>query len=144
MGDMKHSSGFTVIELIFVVLLLGLASIIFFVQKNNIEVTARDTQRKTAINAMHLSLEEVYFKQHGNYPRTIDAKVLPSVDEALFTDPSGIKLGQTTVTINDSSYPVASSYRYEATNCTGDTCKSYTIRTTLENEDDFVKNSRHK
>lgn len=139
---MRHQSGFTVIELLFVVLLVGVASVIFFVQKNNIEVTARDTQRKTAINAMHLSLEEVYFKNHGSYPRTLDAATLPSVDEALFTDPNGIKLGQTTVTVNDKQYAVESNYRYEATNCTEDSCKSYTLRTTLENEDDFVKKNR--
>ena len=141
---MRHRLGFTVIELLFVVLLLATASVIFFVQKNNIEVTARDTQRKTAINTMHLSLEEVYYKDHGSYPRTLTPKVLPSVDEALFTDPNGVKLGQTTITVEDTEYPVESNYRYEATNCTEDACKSYTIRTTLENEDDFVKTNREK
>ncbi|HMS92881.1 MAG TPA: type II secretion system protein [Candidatus Saccharibacteria bacterium] len=139
---MRHRTGFTVIELLFVVVIFAAASIIFFVQKNNIEVTARDTQRKTAINAMYLSLEEVYFKKHGSYPRELSKDTLPSVDEALFTDPNGIKLGQTTVTVNDTKYPVASNYRYEATNCTEDVCKSYTLRTTLENEDDFVKKNR--
>jgi Tfp pilus assembly protein PilE len=47
-----RSKGFTVIEILFVVLVVGAASIIFFVQKHNIEVSARDAQRKTAINAM--------------------------------------------------------------------------------------------
>ena len=141
---MRHKLGFTVIELLFVVLLLAAASIILLVQKNNIEVTARDTQRKTAINAIHLSLEEVYYKNHGSYPRTLTPNVLPSVDESLFTDPDGIKLGQTTITVEDTEYPVESNYRYEATNCAEDACKSYTIRTTLENEDDFVKTNREK
>lgn len=141
---MRHRTGFTVIELLFTIVLLGAASVIFFIQKNNIEVTARDTQRKTAINAMHLSLEEVYYKNHSSYPRTLDATTLPSVDETLFTDPNGIKLGQTTVTVDDTSYPVESNYRYEATDCAEDKCKSYTLRTTLENEDDFVKKNRDR
>lgn len=141
---MKHQSGFTVIELVFVVLLLGAASVIFFIQKNNIEVTARDTQRKTAINAMYYGLEEVYYKQHKSYPRTLDATTLPSIDEALFADPTGIKLGQTTVTVNDEEVSVESDYRYEPTNCTDNSCKSYTLRTSLENEADFVKTSRNK
>lgn len=141
---MKHQSGFTVIELVFVVLLLGAASVIFFIQKNNIEVTARDTQRKTAINAMYYGLEEVYYKQHKSYPRTLDATALPSIDEALFADPTGIKLGQTTVTVNDEEVSVESDYRYEPTNCTDNSCKSYTLRTSLENEADFVKTSRNK
>lgn len=141
---MKHRSGFTVIELVFVVLLLAAASVIFFIQKDNIEVTARDTQRKTAINAMYYGLEEVYYKQHKSYPRTLDAATLPSIDEALFTDPTGIKLGQTTITVDDEEISVESDYRYEPTNCTDNSCKSYTLRTTLENEADFVKTSRNK
>ena len=125
--------GFTIIELIFIIVLLGAASILFFVQKNNLEVAGRDETRKTAINAMYYSLEEVFYKTNGYYPQTIDEKVLPSVDPDLFKDPSGVKIGESD-----------SNYRYEATDCDADHCKSYTLRTTLENEADFVKESRNK
>jgi type II secretory pathway pseudopilin PulG len=141
---MKRTSGFTVIELLFVIALLGAASILFFTQKNNVETTARDDQRKVAINAIYYGLEEVYYKQHAAYPRTVDEKNLPSVDPELFTDPNGIKLGQTTVTIDDTDYPVASDYHYEGVDCKDDTCKGYTLRTTLQKEDDFVKTNRNK
>jgi len=127
----SHSSGFTIIELIFIIVLLGAASVLFFVQKNNLEVAGRDETRKTAINAMYYSIEEVYFKKNTYYPRTIDATILPSVDPKLFTDPSGVKIGEGT-----------SEYRYEPYNCNGDQCKNYTLRTTLENEDDYVKKNR--
>lgn len=127
----SRRSGFTIIELIFIIALLGTASVLFFVQKNNLEVAGRDETRKTAINAMYYSVEEVYFKANGYYPRTIDASVLPSVDPALFTDPSGVKLGEAN-----------SNYRYEPYNCNGDQCKNYSLRTTLENEDDYVKTNR--
>lgn len=139
---MKHSSGFTVIELLFAVLLLGAASVIFFIQKNNIETSARDEQRKTAINAMHYGLEEVYYREHKAYPRTLDEKTLPFISPDLFIDPDGVKLGQTTISIDETDYPVASSYRYEGTNCNDDQCQSYTLRAALENEDDFVKTNR--
>jgi type II secretory pathway pseudopilin PulG len=124
-------SGFTIIELIFIIVLLGAASVLFFVQKNNLEVAGRDETRKTAINAMYYSIEEVYFKTNGYYPRTIDATVLPSVDPVLFTDPNGVKIGEAN-----------SNYRYEPYNCNGDQCKNYTLRTTLENEADYVKTNR--
>lgn len=140
---MKRSSGFTVIELIFVAVLLGVASVLFFVQKNNIETGARDDQRKIAINSMHYSLEEVFYKEHGYYPRTLDESTLPSVDPDLFTDPNGIKLGQTTITIDEQEYAVESDYRYEPTNCSDDECKGYSLRARLENEDDFVRESRN-
>jgi type II secretory pathway pseudopilin PulG len=123
--------GFTIIELIFIIALLGVASVLFFVQKNNLEIANRDNTRKTAINAMYYSLEEVYFKANGFYPRTIDSSVLPSVDPSLFTDPNGVKLGQAN-----------SDYRYEPYDCNGDQCKQYTLRTTLENEADYVKVNR--
>lgn len=129
---MKHPSrGFTIIELIFIIVLLAAASVLFFIQKNNLEIARRDDARKTAINAMYYSLEEIYYKTHNAYPRMINAEVLPSVDPSLFTDPNGNKIGTS-----------ASNYRYEAYNCTADACKSYSLRTTLENEDDYVKHNR--
>jgi type II secretory pathway pseudopilin PulG len=127
----KRTNGFTVIELLVIVVVLGAASILFFVQKGNLEISARDQQRKTAINAMYYSLEEVFYKANSFYPTTIDEKNLPSVDPTLFTDPTDVKIGQ-----------AASNYRYEPVNCTDSKCKSYTLRSTLENEADFVKESK--
>ena len=128
---MKSSRGFTIIELLVVIVFIAVASVVFFVQKNHVEVAARDEARKTAINAMYYSLEEVYFAENTAYPRTINAETLPSVDPALFTDPNGVKIGES-----------ASNYRYEGLNCNGDSCQSYKLRTILENEDDYVKKSR--
>lgn len=138
---MKRSQGFTVIELIVVVVVLVAASVLIFTQKNAIESTARDNTRKTAINAMFFGLKEVYFKEHQSYPRTLTPETLPSVDPNLFTDPNGIKLGQTTTDINGQTYTVASNYRYEGTDCDETSCKNYTLRSTMENEDDFVRSS---
>lgn len=129
----KHSRGFTVIELLVIVVVLGVASVLFFMQKSNLEITARDQQRKTAINAMYYSLEEVFYKTNKYYPVAISSTGLPSVDPALFTDPTGVKLGEAN-----------SNYRYEPTNCTDNKCKSYTLRTTLENEADFIKESKNQ
>ena len=101
-------------------------------QKNIVEVANRDQLRKTSINAIYYSLEEVYFKQHNSYPLTVNADILPSVDPELFKDPSGVKIGESD-----------SEFRYEPTNCDTTSCKSYTLRTILENEDDYVKTSRN-
>lgn len=126
-----RTNGFTIIELLFIIVIVGAASVLFFVQKNNLQIAGRDETRKTAINAMYYSIEEVYFKSNNTYPRTISATVLPSVDPALFKDPTGVKIGE-----------ADSEYRYEPYNCENDRCKSYTLRTTLENEDDYVKTNR--
>ena len=126
----KTSHGFTIVELLVIVVIIGAASVLFFMQKNNLEIATRDEKRKISINAMYYSLEEVFYKTNGYYPRTIDEKILPSMDPNLFTDPQGVKLGE-----------ASSNYRYESLNCDGDQCKSYTLRTTLENEADFIKDS---
>lgn len=123
--------GFTIIELLVVITIVIAASVLFFLQKNNLEIANRDDQRKTSINAIHYSLEEVFYENNNYYPRTVDENVLPSVDPALFADPQGVKIGEGN-----------SDYRYEPTDCDGDRCQSYTLRTTLENEADFIKENR--
>ena len=130
---MKSSRGFTVIEIIIVAAVFLVGSAVFFIQKNQVEVAARDEARKTSINAIYYSLEEVYFKSNQSYPRTITAENLPSVDPLLLKDPNGIKIGESN-----------SDFRYEPVNCTDDACKGYTLRTSLQNEDDFVKTNRNK
>jgi len=129
----RKYGGFTVIELVFIIVLIGAASIIFFIQKNNIEVIARDNTEKTAINAMYYSLENVFYPANKYYPQTINSNNLKSVDPALFTDPSGKKLGS-----------AGSAYTYSPTNCVNNECKSYTLKTTLTNEADYVKTNRNK
>ena len=136
--------GFTVIELIVVTAFLLFAGVLFLNQKNNLEVASRDKERKIAINAMYYGLEEAFFKQNGFYPEKIDSKNLTTVDDALFTDPNGIKLGQTIQKVDEQDVPVESDYRYEPTGCTLSKCKSYTLRADLEGEADYIKQSRNK
>lgn len=132
MVAMKRASGFTVIELIAVIVFLGLVAILLLTQRGNLESTRRDNQRKTAINAMYYNLEEVFYEKNGYYPSKIDSKTLRAMDPGLFTDPNGGK-------INESE----SNYRYNGTNCNNDKCKSYTLRADLEREADYVKKSRN-
>lgn len=128
---MKSSRGFTVIELLIVVVILAAASVIFFIQNNNIQASARDDARRTSINAIYYSLEEVYAKESGRYPLTVNSENLASVDPELFKDPNGVKIGES-----------ESNFRYEPTNCDGTSCAGYTLRTTLEQEDDYIKTNR--
>lgn len=131
MASMKQR-GFTVIELLALLLLLGVVGVVFWTQKVAIETSARDDTRKTSINAFHYALEEVYYPANKHYPKSLTTSTLPSVDPDLFEDPEGKK-------INASD----SDYSYEGKECTGDTCKSYTLRTILESEADYIKESRN-
>lgn len=119
------------VEIIVAVAFLIFAGGLLVVQKKDIEAANRDNSRKAAINAMYYNLEELYFPAHSSYPRSISPDNLKAMDPDLFEDPQGVKLGEQ-----------GSNYRYEGTNCEGETCKSYTLRADLEREGDFVKSPR--
>ena len=124
--------GFTVIELLVVLVILIVGAWLFFSEQDNVNAVQRDSARKVAINAMYYNLEEVYYPQHNYYPQHIDSKTLRAMDPALFTDPTGVALGESD-----------SDYRYDATGCTTDGhCTGYTLRSIMERESDYAKTNR--
>lgn len=124
--------GFTVIELLVVLVILIVGAWLFFSEQDNIKAVQRDSARKVAVNAMYYNLEEVYYPQHNYYPQHIDSKTLRAMDPALFTDPTGIALGESD-----------SDYRYDATGCSTDGhCTGYTLRSIMERESDYTKTNR--
>ena len=126
--------GFTVVELLVAIVLLVAGGWLFFTEKASIDAVQRDAARKIAINAMYYNLEEVFYEKNTYYPITIDSKILRAMDPSLFTDPLGIKLGDT-----------GSSYTYDAKECSTDgRCGSYELRSTMEREADYVKTNRNK
>ena len=74
-------NGFTVIELLVVITVLGVGSWLFFSEKAKVDAVARDNQRKTAINSMYYSLEEYFYPKFGYYPQTIDSQTLRTMDQ---------------------------------------------------------------
>ena len=130
---MKNKKGFTILELIIVAAFATLLFILFFVQKNNFDAMQRDEDRKIAINAMYYALEEGFYSEHGYYPSEINEQNITVIDPALWTDPTGINLGD----------PL-SSYSYEPADCDDHNhCKKYTLKAVLEKEDVYVKTNRN-
>lgn len=131
---MKHrSQGFTVIELLVVIVILALAGWLFFSEKSKVDAAQRDTSRKIAINAMYYNLEEVFYEKNNYYPTAIDSKTLRAMDPELFTDPTGAKMNT-----------AGANYRYDGTGCTTEgKCTGYTLRSSMEREADFVKTNRN-
>ena len=81
---------------------------------------------------MYYNLEEVFYPANKFYPQAINSDNLKAVDPALFTDMNGVKVGD-----------AGSIYTYSPTNCVDNKCKGYTLKSTLENEADYVKNNRN-
>lgn len=129
----KSQRGFTVLELIIAVVFLIAAGTIFYVQKRDLEVQARDSARKTAINELYYNLEDVYYAANHSYPQKLTADQLKGIDPSVLKDPEG-------TTIGDKN----SDYTYTPKDCTGNACKSYILHANLEHEADYIKASRNQ
>lgn len=130
---MSKRSGFTVVELIVVIVVLVVAGLLFWSQKSQADAAARDKQRKTDINAIAYALNRVYYKKHGYYPQTISPDTFKLVDPALLKDPYGRPVGARN-----------SDYRYQAKDCQNNKCQGFTLRALLELESDYIKSSTAK
>lgn len=137
---MKKLSGFTVIELLVVVVILITAGLLFINQKSSLEATARDEERKVDINTLYHNLTKIYYKEHESYPTKLDSESLPAVPSETFKDPRGITINEKA----DSNLNLTkrdSDYSYKPVGCDQETneCQGFTLKATLENEAHFIK-----
>lgn len=144
MTSLKNKqSGFTIIELLIVIVVIGILAGLVLTTFNGIQQKARDTERETDVKAMHAQVE-AFWAQKGYYPSLTDmnnrtattgfvAINLKGLDAGAFADPKGA------TPFNLVAAPVASSYAYAVTNSAGTTCEAddttcskYTLTATLE------------
>ncbi len=121
---MKRASGFTVIELMSCLVLLCIVGGLVVLQKNNLDASQRDRDRKTAVNAIYYGLKEGYVIEHKSYPVSIDSKSLPYVNPQAFQ-----QIG------DDSIYKM----HYRGLDCDSDKCKKFEIKVKLEKEAEYKK-----
>lgn len=147
----KASSGFTIVELLIVIVVIGILAALVVTTYNGIQQKARDTERKTDINAIH-SQVEAYQAQNGKYPTFTEMNdnvavtgfrvtQLKGLDAAAFADPKNAGNDQLVNT------PTVGRYAYEvlpaACDNTATDCTTYTLTAKMEQsgQADYVKKS---
>ena len=121
----NRSAGFTIIDLLIVIVVIGILAGLVLNAFGNIQERARDTERQNDINSMHTALE-LFYTDEGGYPNETTAA---DVD-----DFAGVSLNsEATVAPNSGE-----TYTYTPT-CPGTSvegtdadCTSYVLNATLE------------
>lgn len=154
MFSLKKSKGFTIVELLIVIVVIGILATLVIVTFSGIQQKGRDSQRKTDINALQSHIE-AYYAQTGTYPtaamlntaafRTANMKGL---------DPEALKDPKATGADINAGVSSATQYGYVATAAgaacpaaTGSgasmvsTCDGYTLEATLEGGGTYTKSS---
>lgn len=106
--------GFTIVELLIVIVIIGILAALVFVQFNNMQARGRDAERKADLRLVESKLAE-YYADEGEYPTgtAISAvgTAIPSIPDDALADPG------------------SGTYTYTSTG------ESYTLGATLESED---------
>ena len=147
MRSFKRQKGFTIVELLIVIVVIGILATLVIVTFTGIQQKARNTKRQTDINAVD-SHVEAYFTENGYYPTLAhlnDATWRSTNMKGLAVDALKDPKGSASTL---ASSPAASVYSYEVTNdsdasCASDetTCTKFTLTATLEGGGTYVKQS---
>ncbi len=135
----KRQSGFTIVELLIVIVVIGILAALVITTYGGIQSKARNSKRQVDLQSLQTQIE-AFYSQNGYYPsltdmnsgawRTINMK---SLDVGAMTDPSNPGVS-TLVTA-----PVLKSYAYAVTDnanasceSTDTTCAKYTLTASYE------------
>lgn len=66
----NKQAGFTIVELLIVIVVIGILAAITIVAFNGIQTRARDSERKSELRSVEKSLE-LYYADNGSYPDTV-------------------------------------------------------------------------
>jgi prepilin-type N-terminal cleavage/methylation domain-containing protein len=84
----KENKGFTIIELLIVIVVIGILAAIGFVAYGNVTKSARDSDRQADASALAKKAEE-YYAGNGVYPTFAQLGAMEGIDAKTTTSPSG-------------------------------------------------------
>ncbi len=144
----RKQQGFTIVELLIVIVVIGILAALVITTFTGINKKARDTERTTDIKALHGQIE-AYYAQNGKYPTLAnlqDNSWLQGNLKGLDVEAAHTPQGDAGNNISASAGPKL--YQYTVTadpsgacdNTTTD-CAKYVLSATLESGGAYTKNS---
>ena len=143
----NKQSGFTIIELLIVIVVIGILAGLVLTTFNGIQAKARDTERETDIKALHAQIE-AFWAQKGYYPSLTDmnnrtattgfvAVNLKGLDAGAFQDPKAAGTNPDYLAAATATGVVRYIYNVKTSadaSCEADdtTCAKYTLTANLE------------
>lgn len=146
----KKSKGFTIVELLIVIVVIAILATLVIVTFTGIQKKARDSKRQTDITAVASHLE-AFYANNGYYPTLNDLQTasfvsgnLKGLDPSALTSPEGDQISGTAGT-GASGW----AYGYTTTGCTASSpssttneCTAFTLTANLEGSSTaFTKSS---
>lgn len=140
-------NGFTIIEILVVLVIIGILGSLLFVTHAGIAQKERNTERQRDISELRDVIES-YYSQYNRYPTLSDLNSsqwrtanMKGVDRETLRDPSSKSYDLV-------AKPAKQVYAYNVTSANGDPCDNktadctqYTLTATLEGGGTFVKNN---
>ncbi len=139
----KKQNGFTVIELLIVIVVIGILAAIVISTWSGIQVKQRNSKRETDVQGLQTQLE-AFYSQNGFYPSLKDInslswrdKNMPNLNPKDMIDPSAADQNVADATLAPA--PAAKVIAYQVTDSNGNSCESkdtncakYTLTATFE------------
>ncbi len=156
----QRSKGFTIVELLIVIVVIAILATLVIVTFTGIQQKARDSQRQTDINAVD-SHVEAFYAQYGYYPTLADlqsstflSNYMKGLDSEALVSPKGGDIAAAATNTTDWKYGYVASGSAGCVNTTvsdptgGDTsnngCDSFELHATLEADgSDYTKSSNN-
>jgi len=143
----QSQSGFTIVELLIVIVIIGVLAGLVIVTFSGIQSRARDTERQTDIKSV-FSHVEAYYAVNGKYPSlaqmndaTWRSTNLQGLDKEALRDPKNTSYNLvSTPATNVYSYAVTASDGSACDNSTVD-CSLYTLTAKLESGTTYAKSN---
>lgn len=148
MSFKPNNKGFTIVELLIVIVVIGILAALVVTTFTGIQQRARNTERQTDIKAIHGQVE-AYYAQNGRYPTldnmndaTFRSTNMKGLDEEALKDPKGTAATLAgTAAANVYSYAVTATGGGVCDNGATADCAEYVLTATYEGGGTFTKNN---